>query len=159
MPEITLMTNQVEGHVKIAEAIQQMWQEALGVKVNLVTQEWKVFLKTRHDDPPQIARNGWCQDYPDANNFLRDVMRSDSPNNDTRWSNPEFDKLVDQAARETDEAKRKELYIQAEKILVEDDVAMIPLYWYTRVEVTKPTVTRTNGVGGQEAFEKWKLNK
>ncbi len=159
MPEITLMTNQVEGHVKIAEAVQQMWQEALGVKVNLVTQEWKVFLKTRHDDPPQIARNGWCQDYPDANNFLRDVMRSDSPNNDTRWGNDKFDELVDQAARETDEGKRKELYIQAEKILVEEDVAIIPLYWYTRVEVTKPTVTRTNGVGGQEAFEKWKLNK
>ncbi|MFN8454720.1 MAG: peptide ABC transporter substrate-binding protein [Anaerolineae bacterium] len=159
IPEITLMTNQVEGHVKIAEAVQQMWQEALGVKVNLVTQEWKVFLKTRHDDPPQIARNGWCMDYPDANNFLRDVFRSDSPNNDTRWKNEKYDKLVDQAARETDEGKRKELYIQAEKILIEEDVAMIPLYWYTRVEVTKPTVTRTNGVGGQEAFEKWKLNK
>jgi oligopeptide transport system substrate-binding protein len=159
MPEITLMTNQVEGHVKIGEALQQMWEEALGVKVNLVTQEWKVFLETRHDDPPQIARNGWCQDYPDADNFLRVVMRSDSPQNDTRWGNEEFDKLVDEAARETDEAKRKELYIQAEKILVEEEAAIIPLYWYTRVEVTKPTVNRTHGAGGQEAFEKWTLNK
>lgn len=157
--EITLMTNQVEGHVKIAEAIQQMWQDALGVKVNLITQEWKVFLQTRHDDPPQIARNGWCQDYPDADNFLRVVMRSDSPQNDTRWKNAEFDKLVDEAAVETDVAKRQDLYTQAEKLLVDEDAAIIPLYWYTRVEVTKPSVTRTNGAGGQEAFEKWKLNK
>jgi oligopeptide transport system substrate-binding protein len=157
--EITFMTNQVEGHVKIAEAIQQMWQEAFGVKVNLVTQEWKVFLETRHNDPPQIARNGWCQDYPDADNFLRVVMRSDSPNNDTRWANEEFDKLVDEAARETDLEKRKELYLKAERILVEEDAAIIPLYWYTRVELTKPYVTRTHGAGGQEAFEKWTLNK
>ncbi|GIK42963.1 MAG: oligopeptide ABC transporter substrate-binding protein OppA [Chloroflexota bacterium] len=157
--EITFMTNQVEGHVKIAEAIQQMWQEAFGVKVNLVTQEWKVFLETRHNDPPQIARNGWCQDYPDADNFLRVVLRSDSPNNDTRWANEEFDKLVDEAARETDLGKRKELYLQAERILVEEDAAIIPLYWYTRVELTKPYVTRTHGAGGQEAFEKWTLNK
>jgi oligopeptide transport system substrate-binding protein len=157
--EITLMTNQVEGHVKIGEAIQQMWQEALGVKVNLVTQEWKVFLETRHDDPPQIARNAWCQDYPDADNFLRGVFRSDSSQNDTRWGSPEFDKLVDEAARETDPAKRKELYTQAEKILVEDEAVMIPLYWYTRVEVTKPYINRTRGVGGQEAFEKWTMDK
>lgn len=158
MPEITLMSNQEEGHVKIAEAIQQMWQEALGVQVNFVTQEWKVFLETRHNDPPQIARNGWCQDYPDADNFLRGVLRSDSPNNDTRWGNEEFDRLVDEAARETDPAKRKELYIQAEKILVEEEAAIIPLYWYTKVEVTKPRVNRTYGVGGQETFEKWTLN-
>ncbi len=157
--EITLMTNQVEGHVKIAEAIQQMWQDALGVKVNLVTQEWKVFLETRHNDPPQVARNGWCQDYPDADNFLRVVMRSDSTNNDTRWGNPEFDKLVDEAAKETNQAKRKELYTQADKILVEEDVAIAPIYWYTRVEVTKPYVTRTKSMTGHEAYEKWTLNK
>jgi oligopeptide transport system substrate-binding protein len=159
MPEITLMTNQVESHVQIAEAIQQMWQENLGVTVNLVTQEWQVFLETRHNDPPQIARNAWCQDYPDADNFLRGVFRSDSPQNDTRWGNEEFDRLVDEAARETDLAKRKELYIQAEKILVEEEAVMIPLYWYTRVEVTKPYVTRTHGSGGQEAFEKWTMSK
>jgi oligopeptide transport system substrate-binding protein len=157
--EITFMTNQVEGHVKIAEAIQQMWQEAFGVKVNVVTQEWKVFLETRHNDPPQIARNGWCQDYPDADNFLRVVMRSDSPQNDTRWGNEEFDRLVDEAASETDLEKRKELYLQAEKILVDDEAAIIPIYWYTRVELTKPYVNRTHGAGGQEAFEKWSLNK
>lgn len=159
LPEIILMSNDDEGNIKIAEAIQQMWQENLGVKVNLVTQEWKVFLDTLETDPPQIWRNGWCQDYPDADNFDRGVFRSDSGNNYGKWSNPEFDKLVDQAARETDLAKRKELYLQAEKILVEEDAAIIPLYWYTQVEVTKPYVTRTIGMSGRNAFEKWQLNK
>jgi oligopeptide transport system substrate-binding protein len=159
MPEITLMVNQVEGHIQIAEAIQQMWEESLGVKVNLVTQEWKVFLETLEQDPPQIWRNGWCDDYPDASNFARDVFRSDSGNNHTRWVNEEYDELVDQAARETDPELRHDLYVQSEKLLVEEDAAIIPIYWYTRVEVSKPYVTRTFGAGGQEAFEKWTIDK
>ncbi len=159
LPEINLVMNQVESHVKIGEAVQQMWKENLGVDVNLVTQEWKVYLETLDEDPPQIWRLGWCSDYPDASNFLKDVFRSDSGNNHTKWGNDEYDKLVDEAARETDLAKRKEIYTQAEKILIEDESVIVPLYWYTRMELTKPYITRTNGAGGQELFEKWSMEK
>ena len=159
LPEITLMANQVEGHIKIAEAIQQMWKENLGVDVNLVTQEWKVYLDTLDTDAPQIFRLGWCYDYPDASNFARDVFRSDSGNNHTNWANPKFDELVDQAAAETDLQKRHDLYVEAEKILVEEDAAIMPIYWYTVVEITKPNVKRTYGTGGQQAYEKWSIEK
>ncbi|NJN94027.1 MAG: peptide ABC transporter substrate-binding protein [Anaerolineales bacterium] len=159
LPEVNLVMNQVESHVKIGEAVQQMWKENLGVDVNLVTQEWKVYLETLDEDPPQIWRLGWCSDYPDASNFLKDVFRSDSGNNHTKWVNEEYDKLVDEAARETDLAKRKELYAQAEKILIEDEAVIVPLYWYTRMELTKPYITRSNGAGGQESFEKWSMEK
>jgi oligopeptide transport system substrate-binding protein len=159
LPEITLMANQVEGHVVIAEAIQQMWNENLGVNVNLVTQEWAVFLDTLDTDPPQIWRLGWCLDYPDASNFARDVFRSDSGNNHTNWVNEEYDQIVDQAAFETDEQKRHDLYVQAEKMLVEDEAVMIPIYWYTNVDLTKPYVNRTYSTSGHETYEKWSLNK
>ena len=66
---------------------------------------------------------------------------------------------MDQAAREADPDKRRELYIEAEKILVEEDAAIIPLYWYTGVEVTKPYVDRTFGRGGANAWEKWTMDK
>ncbi|MEM7345443.1 MAG: peptide ABC transporter substrate-binding protein, partial [Chloroflexota bacterium] len=158
-PEITLMVNQVEGHIKIAEAIQQMWKETLGVEVNLVTQEWKVFLDTLENDPPQIFRLGWCDDYPDANNFARDVFRSDSGNNHTEWGSDVYDELVDQAAFETDLQTRHDLYVEAEQILVEEDAAIAPIYWYTGVQLTKPEIDRTFGRGGQEAFEKWSLSR
>jgi oligopeptide transport system substrate-binding protein len=73
--DVTLMFNTSSGHQKIAEAIQQMWRDTLGVNVKLANQEWKVFLKTiRSKDTPQIWRSGWCLDYPDANNFAREVM-------------------------------------------------------------------------------------
>jgi len=159
LPEITLMVNQVEGHVRIAEAIQQMWKENLGVNVNLVTQEWKVFLETLAQDPPQVWRLGWCYDYPDASNFAKDVFRSDSGNNNTRWVNADYDKLVDEAAIETDQQKRHDMYVQSEKMLVDEFAAIIPIYWYTNVDLTKPAVTRTFSTAGQEAYEKWTLNR
>jgi oligopeptide transport system substrate-binding protein len=71
----------------------------------------------------------------------------------------EYDKLVDDAAIETDEATRHDMYIQAEKMLVEDEAAIIPIYWYTQVDLTKPAVTRTFGTGGQEAYEKWTISR
>jgi oligopeptide transport system substrate-binding protein len=160
MPPITLSMNQVEGHIKIGEAIANMWKETLGVEVQLATQEWQVFLQTLTNDPPQIWRLGWCQDYPDANNFLKEVFRSDSSQNNTRWANDEYDALVDEAAKETDEAKRRDLYAQAEEILVKTDAAIIPIYWYTSGSVTKPYVDRTYSVlGGLQHIEKWDINK
>lgn len=159
LPEITYMVNQSEGHVRIAEALQQMWKDNLGVDVNISVQEWKVFLDTRSNDAPQIWRGGWCMDYPDANNFVRDVFAHDSGNNDTNWQNPTYDELADQAAVATDLDTRHDLYVQAEKILVEEDAAIVPVYWYTSVDVTKPYVNRTYSKGGTQAFEKWSLDK
>jgi oligopeptide transport system substrate-binding protein len=160
IPPITLMANQVEGHVKIAEAIQQMWQDLLGVKVEVQTQEWKVYLKTLQSDSPQVWRLGWNLDYADANNFLRDTFYSTSSQNYTKWKNEDFDKLVDQAAKETDNAKRVDLYAKAEDILVMKDAAIIPIYWYTRVSMTKPSVKRTFSVSsGDERLEKWDIQK
>ncbi len=158
VPPITLMFNQGAGHDAIAQAIQQMWQKTLGVKVDLSQQEWKVYLKTLETDSPQVWRLGWNQDYPDANNFLKDVFYSTSTQNYTKWKNADFDKLVTQAAKLTDTAQRLALYRQADEILVKTDAAIIPVYWYTRVELTKPYVVRTIAVGsGDERFEKWDI--
>lgn len=155
LPPITLMYNESTGHARIAEAIQQMWLNELGVNVQLATQEWGVFLETLDTDPPQIWRLGWCNDYFDADNFARGVFRSDAGNNNTRWGNPEFDRLVDEARRLSDVTERTELYAQAENILVYEDAAIIPLYWYTSVEMTKPYVNRTYALTGHQRYEKW----
>jgi oligopeptide transport system substrate-binding protein len=73
--------------------------------------------------------------------------------------NPEFDEIVDEAARVADLQKRYDLYVEAEEILVEEDVAIIPLYWYTGVEVTKPYVNRTFRWGLHNYYEKWTMDK
>jgi oligopeptide transport system substrate-binding protein len=156
LPEITLMVPPREDWVQVAEVIQQMWQDNLGVKVNLVTQERKVFFDLLATDPPQVWRLGWCMDYPDAHNFAQ-VFRSGSQQNNPKWSNAAYDQLIDAAARETNAAKRKTLYIQAEKILIEEDAVIAPLIWESQVELTQPRVNRTYGF--VELFEKWSLDR
>ncbi len=165
--DITLMFNTSSGHQQIAEAIQQMWKDNLGLNVKLANQEWKVFLKTILDkDTPQIYRLGWCADYADANNFDKEVFypggsanpKTDGSVGGISWNNDQYNKLVTDAAKELDPAKRLDLYSQAEEILVKTDAAIIPIYWYTRVTETKPYVTRTFGAGGQEAINKWDVD-
>ena len=156
LPEITLMYNTSDNHKKIAEAIVAMWKEHLGVEVKIVNQEFKVYLKTLENDPPQIWRLGWGADYPDANNWLNGVFHSTSGLNMGRFNVPEFDQLVEQAAREQDQNKRVELYKQAETILAEEVVALAPIYHYTNVVLTKPYVKRTVAPFGGEQFRTWK---
>jgi oligopeptide transport system substrate-binding protein len=165
---ITIMFNTSSGHQAIAEAIQQMWVSTLGVNIQVVNQEWAVYLETvKGLDTPQVWRLGWCLDYPDANNFDREVFAAGGSSNPTdesgapagglMWKNDTYEQLVADAAVETDPAKRVEMYAQAEDILVNTDAAIIPIYWYTRVTVTKPYVVRTFSVGGHEIFYKWDL--
>jgi oligopeptide transport system substrate-binding protein len=160
--DITLMFNTSAGHQTIAEAIQQMWKANLGVEVNLTNQEWKVYLNTiKGAETPQIYRLGWCQDYPDANNFIREVFTlggSANPGDGgVNYVNDKFEELLKKAAIETDPQKRVEMYAEAENMLCYEDAVIIPIYWYTSVNVTKPYVKRTYGVGGQQAYEKWEI--
>jgi oligopeptide transport system substrate-binding protein len=165
--DLTLMYNTSSGHQRIAEAIQQMWKDTLGVTVKLVNQEWGVYLETtKGADTPQIFRNGWCPDYPDANNYDREVFAPNGssnpytagkPSGGVFWDSPEFVDILNRAAIETDNTKRVDLYAQAEEILVSTDAVIIPIYWYARNTVTKPYVVRTFGVGGSEEYSKWDL--
>jgi oligopeptide transport system substrate-binding protein len=165
--DLTLMFNTSSGHQAIAEAIQQMWKDTLGVDVKLVNQEWAVYLATiKGADTPQIWRLGWCLDYPDANNFIRenfDANGSSNPYTDGEpsggafYKNEEFFAGLAAAAAESDPVKRVDMYAALEDTLVKEDAVIIPIYWYTRVNVTKPYVVRTFGVGGNELIEKWDI--
>lgn len=168
--DISLMFNTSSGHQKIAEAVQQMWKANLGLDVKIVNQEWKVYLKTtKSKDTPQVFRMGWNLDYPDANNFDREVCAAGGSMNPTdktgkpeggfMWKNDTFEKLLVDAAKEKDNKKRTDMYAQIEKILVWDDAVMIPLYWYTRSVATKPYVARTFSSTGSEHIEKWDITK
>jgi len=166
--DITLMYNTSTGHQAIAEVAQQMWADTLGIQVQVVNQEFAVFLETtKGPDTPQIWRSGWCLDYPDANNFDREVFASNGANNPVNpdgsprgglmWKNDQYETLVAEAAMEQDPVKRVEMYAQAEEILVKTDAVIIPIYWYTNLDLTKPNITRTFSSSGHEAYEKWDM--
>ncbi len=162
LPEITLMINTSEGHQKIAEFIQASWKENLGVEVQLANQEWAVYLKTVHEDAPQVYRMGWCADYPDENNWVGEVFHPIKGSNEPKWdpeseSAKRYMQLVEDAAASSDPEERQQLYHEAEQILTVDEAVIAPIYYYTRVVLTKPYVNRTYAPLGGEHIDKWSI--
>jgi len=70
---------------------------------------------------------GWGADYPDPDNFMN-LFTSYSGNNNTKWQNPIYDKLIQKGAVTRDPAVRQKIYDKAQKILLEEDVAIMPLF-------------------------------
>ncbi len=141
-PKLEILFNTNEGHRKVALAIQQMWQNELDIEVELVNQDWKVYLSREMVGDFQISRAGWIGDYEDPNTFL-DLMRPNRGNNKTGWENMDFDALVEEANTINDQEKRYELLNKAEKILI-DNMPIIPLYTYVRVYQLSPDVKGFN---------------
>ena len=139
MAPIEILFNTLESHRAIAEAIQEMWKRNLGIDVQLLNQEWKVYLDSmKKTGNYHVARFGWIGDYPDPNSFL-DLWVTGGGNNDARWSNVEYDRLIREAGRTGDLAKRLEVFQQAETILM-DEMPVIPIYFYTKVYAIQPSV-------------------
>jgi len=155
LPPLTLTYNGAAGHQAIMQAVQQMWAENLGIQVELATLEPTTYFSSISEEAPMMYRAGWCQDYSDANNFLYDVLYSASSQNDPGFSDAQYDELVSAARTEADEAKRLELYQQAEEILVDEKAGIIPIYWYTNNFLIKPDIEAVTSVTGNEAYNLW----
>ncbi len=87
-----------------------------------------------------MFRSGWGADYPDPDNFMK-LFIANSGNNNGRWKNPRYDQLLELAARETDAKKRAQIYDDAQKLLTETDVAIVPLYWVAEATLLSPKFT------------------
>ena len=134
-----IIYNTQEDHKRIAVAIASMWKQALGVEVEILNQEWKVFLDTRGQRiDTEVFRGGWIGDYNDAYTFAS-LLSSDSALNHTGYSNPEYDQLLEEASAEGDTERRAELLQQAEVLLLED-LPILPLYFYVTARMIKPWV-------------------
>lgn len=130
------INNENPSYAKIAAALQQMWKQNLGVDVEINTEELAKFnddLTATQKDPKSPTAfdfyiSVWGADYPDPQNFVSQQLRTGIGNNNGNYSNPEFDKLVDQADVEPNLEKRYPLYQQAEQIAL-TEVGWLPLYY------------------------------
>ena len=130
LPTIELMYNSEGAHKDICQIVQENLAK-IGINIELANQEWAVFLNTRQQGGYEIARQGWIGDYSDPMTFL-DLFVTGGGNNDSGYSNPEYDALIAAAKVETDPDKRKEQLREAEDILM-DDMPILPIYYYTTV--------------------------
>lgn len=137
-PSVEISYNTTEGHRRIAEAIQQMWRRNLGINATLLNREAKVHDDAMRQMQYQIGRYGWFGDYLDPSTFL-DLMTSDSGNNLTGWSNPEYDRLIQLSRMTADNAKRYECFQRCEEILA-DEAPLLPIYTYVRNYLLRPEV-------------------
>lgn len=137
--QLQLGYNLEAGHEPRVEFLQEQWRQALGIEVELVGLEWSAYLQQLNDDPPDIFRLGWGADFPHGYNFLKDLFMTDAGNNRMRYSNPEFDEVLTEAAGEPDPATQEGLLNQAQEIVVEDAPVFFTR-WGEGVRLTKPYV-------------------
>ena len=137
-PEITLQINSGGGdrNVQIAEVVQKMLAENLGVKIKIEQLQFPQHLENLETGKALFWRSAWIADYPDPENFLSLLYGGHVPAdistksfiNSVRYQSPVFDEKFNLALREIDEAKRYELFRQADQIAV-DDAATMPIYY------------------------------
>ena len=130
LPTFEYLYNEDTGHQLIGQALQDMWSK-IGVKVELVSQEWGTFLNTRKNGEYDIARNGWLGDYNDPISFL-DMWITGGGNNDAQWSNAQYDELISKVKASYKMLERMNLMHQAEKIIF-DEWMLCPIYYYVDV--------------------------
>ncbi len=137
--KLEILYNTADVHKRIAVAVAGMWKQALGVETELRNVEFKVKLAEVRARNYTVSRDGWIADYDDVNTFLS-LNKSDALDQNTSgYSNPAYDKLVDQASATQDLKKRADIYAQAEAILLNDD-PVVPLYFYVNKTLVKPYV-------------------
>jgi len=137
-PKFEILINTSEDHRRIAEAVQAMWARELHIPVAVSNQEWASYLAATTGLKYEVARRSWIGDYPDPSTFL-DIMRTGDGNNRTGWSSATYDRLIGEARREADPARRMQILSRAEAVLL-DDAPVIPIYHYVTMELVKPYV-------------------
>jgi oligopeptide transport system substrate-binding protein len=133
-----LRYNAGEVHSKVAVAVAAMWKEALGVEARLSAVEFKSLIADIDRREVDLFRLSWLGDYNDPYTFLQ-YLKGGFGVNLPHYSNPAYDKLLDEAATQTDVARRRELLESAERIALSDH-PLIPLYFYVTKHLVKPEV-------------------
>jgi ABC-type oligopeptide transport system substrate-binding subunit/class 3 adenylate cyclase len=131
------------------EFMQTQWRENLGVDILLERVEWAKLLDGLRMGRPRMFGLAWVADYPDPDSFLRVGF----PWEATGWRNEAYDRLLEEARRVRDQAKRMKLYRQADRILVEE-TAIMPVYYSRLHLLVKPWVSRYPTSATEEQF--WK---
>ena len=120
-------------------AILEMWRQNLGVEVQIQQAEVATFFQDVDQGRYQMFTLGWIMDYPDEEDLLNIHFDSDSPNNNTGYSNPDVDALLRSALIEPDPQTRIDLYREAEEIIL-NDVPWFPLFFDQFHALIKPYV-------------------
>lgn len=128
----------------IVESLAQMWKQNLGIDVEISTKEWPVYYDDVKAMNYEVCAMGWGADYMHPMSFLPLFCTNDA-NNNSGYSNPAYDELVQKAQSETDAAKGVEIMREAEDVLMKD-YPFIPLYY------------RSNAIMMRKSIQGWSMD-
>ncbi|MBC04222.1 MAG: hypothetical protein CMJ34_13120 [Phycisphaerae bacterium] len=141
-------------------ALRDMWRRELSIPTEIRGRPGKDYREKVEKGEYMVSRGGWFGDYGDPTTFL-DMHRTGDSNNHRDYSNPAFDRLLEQAAVENDPAKRFEILAEAERIVVEEDLPVIPIVTYKTLYMYEPG--RVRGITHHPRLEqhpaRWRIEE
>jgi oligopeptide transport system substrate-binding protein len=151
----------------VVEAVTAMWEEHLGIQVELRYNEFAVYLDQLtacNESKEALAACeynahllGWVMDYGDPQNHLEDAFAPGSPLQTTGWENQRYEELMHLARSETNTEQRAAYYMEADRILCEEEAVIIPLFGRERSVVVKTGVRYEYPPFGSPPFKYWTL--
>jgi oligopeptide transport system substrate-binding protein len=159
-PPVTLMRLANQRHRNIDNANERMIEHYLNIDIEVRGLEVEPYLNNlKLPNTPHIFHISWCADYPDPNNWLYEVFHPIEGLNLIGWNNEEFKKIVDRARITAVPQERKQLYRRAEEILTQEEVAIVPLFFFNTHFLVKPWVKNWYNMsfGGQH-IRSWRLD-
>lgn len=136
---VELLSANWERSLTVAQWLQAELKEKLGLNVILQPSENKIYRTLLDERKSALFLASWSADFPDADNFLS-VFQSDSGNNRTGWESPEFNAKTLRARAAQDPVQRVELYAELQRLLLKDDVVIVPLYHESNMALVRPNV-------------------
>lgn len=138
-PEVTFHYHSSEMYHRMAQAMCEDWKAALGVRVRLEHQDWKVHLSKLTTGQFEIARYGWSATFNDPISFLEIFRSAAHASNHTGWQNPEYQRYLDLSDRSSDRALR-ESYLDAAEAILMEEAPLMPIYHFSDTSIHHPHV-------------------
>ena len=126
-------------HITVAESIQVMLKEVLNIDMIIRQEEWAVLLQTRREGNFDMARQGWIGGYNNPMSFLS-LVKTGYVLNEGKYSNPDFDKSLNDADFAESDTDRSMYMHKAEGIAM-NDMAIIPIFYYSGTVMQSPKLT------------------
>ncbi|CNH55860.1 peptide ABC transporter substrate-binding protein [Yersinia pekkanenii] len=136
--KLSLLYNTSDNNQKLAIAIASMWKKTLGVDVKMINQEWKTYIDSRNTGNFDVVRASWVGDYNEPSTFLS-LLTSTHSGNIAKFNSEVYDRLLNEAGKQTNPKALSDDYNKAEQIIAEQ-VPIAPIYQFTNGRLIKPWV-------------------
>jgi oligopeptide transport system substrate-binding protein len=137
-PDVKLLYAKRGSGEQVAAEMQALWRRDLGINsIGLRAQEWKVYLNSQDLVDFDMDLSAWIGDYNDPQTFI-DMFVTGGGNNDTNWGSPQYDAMLAQSENTADPKARMKILSDMEKLLVVDEVPIVPVYFWVGMALYQP---------------------